>query len=144
MKVEVVDDHANHLGLWIIAVRNNQWVLQGLRADRHTPREDRLVKLAATSIRRHVKIRGEANPYDPAWERYFTARLGGQMVIHLRGNRQTLHLWRDQQGYCPVCDQLITTVTGWHNHHIVRRTSVRIGQCPESSVGASRLSTTSP
>jgi RNA-directed DNA polymerase len=41
---------------YFTAVRNNQWVLQGLRADRGTPREDHLVKLAATPIRRHVKV----------------------------------------------------------------------------------------
>jgi RNA-directed DNA polymerase len=45
---------------YFTAVRNNQWVFQGLRTDRGTPREDHLVKLAATPIRRHVKVRGEA------------------------------------------------------------------------------------
>jgi RNA-directed DNA polymerase len=27
-----------------------------------------------TPIRRHIKVRGEANPYDPAWKEYFVAR----------------------------------------------------------------------
>ena len=37
--------------------------------------------------------------------------------------RWTLRLlWKEQGGICPVCNQKITTVTGWHNHHIVWRT----------------------
>ena len=31
-------------------------------------------------------------------------------------------LWKEQNGLCPVCHQRITTLTGWHNHHIVWRT----------------------
>ena len=108
---------------YFTTVGNNHWVFHGLRPGPDTPREDRLVKVAATPIRRHVKVRGDANPYDPAWERYFTARLGRQMAAHLRTNRQVLQLWREQQGRCPVCEQPITALTEWHNHHIVRRTS---------------------
>ena len=38
--------------------------------------------------------------------------------------RWTLRLlWKEQGGICPVCNQKITTVTGWHNHHIVWRTN---------------------
>lgn len=33
-----------------------------------------------------------------------------------------LYLWREQNGLCPVCDQPLTQLTGWHNHHIVWRT----------------------
>src|SRR5262249_13447172 len=39
----------------------------------------RLVQAGATPIRRHVKIRGEANPYHPAWELYFEGRLATQL-----------------------------------------------------------------
>jgi RNA-directed DNA polymerase len=34
----------------------------------------RLVYAADTPIRRHIKIRGEANPFDPAWKSYFADR----------------------------------------------------------------------
>jgi RNA-directed DNA polymerase len=34
----------------------------------------RLVHAAATLIRRHVKVRSEANPYDPAYYKYFVSR----------------------------------------------------------------------
>ena len=83
--------------------------------------ERRLVRLASIPIQRHVKVKGEANPYDPAWERYFETRLDVKMAHNLRGRSQLLSLWRKQKGCCPVCEQPITHVTGWHNHHIVWR-----------------------
>src|SRR5947209_222876 len=79
--------------------------------------------LAASSIRieRHTKIRAEANPYDPAWETYFEKRLDVQMVVRLKGKRWLIHLWKEQQGLCPICNQKITKITGWHSHHILWR-----------------------
>lgn len=76
---------------------------------------------AATPIKRHAKIKTEANPYDPQWEVYFEERLGLKMAAHLRGRRALSALWKEQAGLCPICRQLITQVTGWHNHHIIWR-----------------------
>jgi RNA-directed DNA polymerase len=75
-----------------------------------------------TPIKRHRKIKGEANPYDPVWEVYFEERLGLKMADNLRQRRQLIRLWKEQNGLCPVCNQKITKLTGWHNHHIVWRT----------------------
>lgn len=72
-------------------------------------------------IKRHRKIKGDANPYDPAWEIYFEERLGLKMLNNLKGRRQLRHLWKEQNGICPNCQQKITKLTGWHNHHIVWR-----------------------
>jgi len=72
-------------------------------------------------ITRHRKIRGAANPYDPAWELYFEERLGVSMESNLIGKRKLLHLWKEQGGVCPVCTEKITRLSGWHNHHIVWR-----------------------
>ena len=80
-----------------------------------------LLKAADTPIRRHVKIKRDANPYDPAWEEYFELRDGFKMERSLRGRRQLIALWRSQSGICPICNQRITRETGWHNHHIIKR-----------------------
>jgi RNA-directed DNA polymerase len=82
----------------------------------------RLVYAARVPIQRHIKIKGTANPYDPGWELYFEKRLGVKMSSDLKGRRQLLYLWTEQGGICPVCEQPITRLTGWHNHHIVWRT----------------------
>lgn len=43
------------------------------------------------------------------------------MLDTLKGRRQLRQLWIEQEGLCPVCQQKITELTGWHNHHIVWR-----------------------
>ena len=49
-----------------------------------------LVKAKSIPIKRHVKIRSEANPYDPEWETYFEKRLDVKMVQNLKGKRTLL------------------------------------------------------
>jgi RNA-directed DNA polymerase len=81
----------------------------------------RLYDLALTPVKRHTKVCGEANPYDPNWEQYFEHRLEIQMAQKLKGYRKLLYLWYEQDGKCPVCIQKITKTTGWNAHHIVWR-----------------------
>lgn len=100
--------------------KERNWIFFG-EGDRSSKWEAWLYTAARTSIRRHVKIRGEANPYDPAWEMYFEKRLGVKMKDNLSGRRKLPYLWKEQDGICPVCKQKITELTGWHNHHIVWR-----------------------
>jgi RNA-directed DNA polymerase len=81
----------------------------------------KLVYATDTDIKRYRKIKAEANPYDPFWEAYFEERLTLRMGIELLGNRIAWRLWQNQKGNCPECDELITTETGWHIHHVVPR-----------------------
>jgi len=140
-EVFVAVDHAIFKSLWQWAKRRHphkrrrwirakyfktiggrHWVFSGQRRTRQGETQDvRLASAADVPIRRHVKIRGEANPYDPAWETYFEERLGVRMAGTLRGRRKLLYLWRQQRGLCPICNQKITKLTGWHSHHIVWR-----------------------
>lgn len=96
---------------------NRQWVFYG----EYNGKEHLLIRASDTPIRRHTKIQGEANPYDPAWEMYFEKRLSVKMLGNIRGRKQLLSLWKEQSGICPVCNQPITQITGWHNHHIIWR-----------------------
>lgn len=80
-----------------------------------------LVRTTTTPIKRHVKVKGDANPYDPKWEEYFERRDGFRMERSLKGRKQLIALWRSQKGVCPICNQRITRETGWHNHHIIKR-----------------------
>jgi RNA-directed DNA polymerase len=81
-----------------------------------------LLTASSVPIQRHTKVKGEAIPYDRGWEPYFEERLGMKMAGTLVGRWTLRLLWKEQGGLCPVCNQKITTVTGWHNHHIVWRT----------------------
>jgi RNA-directed DNA polymerase len=100
----------------------DRWVFAGeLPGAKGQVQKSWLYAVAALPIRRHTKVRAQANPYDPAWEVYFEERLGLTMAQHLSGRRKLLHLWKEQGGLCPICQHKITTLTGWHNHHIVWR-----------------------
>lgn len=78
----------------------------------------RLFAAASLPIRRHVKVRTTANPYDPAWEIYFEQREYNRVLADLEDRPRLRQQWRRQQGICPVCGERITKETGWHNHHI--------------------------
>jgi RNA-directed DNA polymerase len=101
----------------------NNWVFLGHVMQPSGKVQDvRLFRASSVPIRRHTKIQGEANPYDPQWEPYFEARAGVRMARNLQGRRQLLRLWQEQEGRCAVCQQRITQLTGWHSHHLVWRT----------------------
>ncbi|HSH82321.1 MAG TPA: group II intron reverse transcriptase/maturase [Herpetosiphonaceae bacterium] len=96
-------------------VQGRDWVFYG----EATGKERYLFDASSVRIKRHVKVKGEANPFDPAWEVYFEKRLGVKMMGNLTGRRQLLRLWKEQNGSCPVCHQKITEITQWDNHHTV-------------------------
>jgi RNA-directed DNA polymerase len=43
------------------------------------------------------------------------------MAANLKGKRWLLHLWKEQDGLCPVCNQKISKISAWHSHHILWR-----------------------
>lgn len=80
-----------------------------------------LVSLASFRKKKHVKIDGNRNPYDPKDEDYFDARLARRLESDLKGRRRLAWLWYLQEGRCPNCAQKITRETGWHIHHVIKR-----------------------
>jgi RNA-directed DNA polymerase len=112
----VADKHFHTYG-------GRRWVFSGEVAnDDGTSKHVWLYRASNVPITRHIKIKGEANPYDSKWEVYFEQRLGVKMAHDLGGRRKLLYLWQEQNGLCPLCQQKITKMTGWHNHHIIWRT----------------------
>jgi len=95
----------------------NNWVFHGMMDERKYT----LYEAARVPIQRHTEIQGKANPFDPEWEGYFEERLDAQMMATYRGKQWLHHLWQEQNGICPVCQQKITKSTGWHSHHIIWR-----------------------
>jgi RNA-directed DNA polymerase len=73
------------------------------------------------SIKRHIKIRGEANPFDPKFETYFEERTTSKMRDKLKGSKRLLCLWLNQGGNCPVCRQKLMDDMQWRLHYIVRK-----------------------
>ena len=119
--------HSTKSGQWIKkkyfhAIGHRKWVFCGeIKNQEDKIRKVQLFHLTDIPIQRHIKIKAAANPYDPAWELYFEKRLGLKMAADLQGRRRLLYLWQEQNGICPICNQKITQLTGWHSHHLVWR-----------------------
>ena len=97
-----------------------EWIFTAKVKDKDgKPREIRLVQANDIKIERYIKIKGEANPFDPAQEAYFESRLGQKMEGNLKGKTQWLRLWWRQDKECPQCHEKITKETGWNIHHIL-------------------------
>jgi len=100
---------------------NQNWRFFGKAKDKdgNTIQNWLCLSSATTINKKYPKIKGDCNPYDPAWELHLETRLGIKMEKTLQGKRRLMYLWKEQGGICPICTQPITQVTGWHNHHIV-------------------------
>lgn len=53
-------------------------------------------------IVRHVKIIGDANSFDPTYNKYFETKLYRKMANSNTGKRTLELLWKKQKGTCPV------------------------------------------
>jgi RNA-directed DNA polymerase len=100
--------------------RGNNWCFFGERCDDEgQPSKVWLYRAKSTPIQRHIKVKGEANPYDPVYETYFEDREGSHMLDTFRGTQTLRFLWKGQRGLCAVCYTKITRITGWRVHHCV-------------------------
>lgn len=110
--------HPNKGARW---VRRRYFRTSGQRQWVFTDGASTLMWLASFTKRRHIKIRSDANPYDPADEGYFDTVLQRRMLATLAGRRKLHWLWSRQQGVCPRCRGKITKTAGWHIHHRIWR-----------------------
>jgi RNA-directed DNA polymerase len=88
---------------------------------RFADRDKVMLSLMSFHKKPHIKIDSSRNPYDRVDEDYFDARLARQMQSELKGRRKLAWLWYWQEGLCPHCGQKITRETGWHVHHVIKR-----------------------
>ena len=100
------------------SVKSRNWIFSGETTD---GREFQLLQAADVAIKRHIKIRGDANPYDPKDERYFDQRLKMKWLLGEKGSGRLRPLWLQQEGTCLVCQRKIIYNAGWELHHIIRR-----------------------
>ena len=115
--------HKNRRFHWVKSkyfktVGKRNWVFSG------EWEESKILRLFSCNdvvIKRHTKIKAEANPYDLAFEEYFEQRLERAWRESMQGKRKVLMLWLRQQQCCVMCRHKITKETGWNVHHIVER-----------------------
>lgn len=115
--------HSNRRKLWFkrkyfASEGTRNWIFHGVYP---SGKLTKLFYANDTPIKRHTKIKAEANPYDPMDELYFEQRLARAWKEKQYGSAKVLKLWQQQDKRCPMCKQLITADTGWNVHHIVER-----------------------
>ncbi|EAR09493.1 hypothetical protein MED297_02697 [Reinekea sp. MED297] len=98
--------------------KTRSWIFHGL--DEYGDRWD-LLYANDIPIKRHKKVKGEANPYDPEFEMYFEDRVEATFRSSMEGKRKVGTLWLRQNYCCPMCNQKITPETGWNIHHVVEK-----------------------
>lgn len=116
--------HKNRYKRWVRSkyfhtVGGERWVFQSVDV---FGKPKRLFKSKSTPIKRHIKIKAEANPYDRNFELYFEQRLiksWKEKQLH-RGKLRMI--WMRQKHRCLICKQLFKDHNDWDIHHVVRRT----------------------
>lgn len=83
--------------------------------------EARLLNISSVAIQRHVKIKGNANPFKDEYNLYFEKRWRDKTIRNLKGNAKLLKLWLNQKGICLICKQKLSTEYEWDTHHIVKK-----------------------
>ena len=107
---------------YFVRHRGRDWSFFGETCDDEgQPSQVWLYHARSIPIKRHVKVKGDANPYDPAYETYFEQREEAHMQDTFRGTRTLRFLWQEQRGLCTLCNTKITRLTGWRLHHCVPR-----------------------
>ncbi len=84
-----------------LSARSTDWTFfSETCADEGRPNKLWLFHAQSTPIQRHVKVKGDANPYDPTYETCFEEREGAHMLETLRGTRTLRYLWHEQRELC--------------------------------------------
>jgi len=80
------------------------------------PKYVQLVHLAAVKTKKHVKIKYDANPYDPEYTHYFEERQTRKRLEALKGWKSSLkYAWELQKRKCPICGQTLNLNSLWWN-----------------------------
>ena len=77
------------------------------------PRILALLSATETRIVRHVRVKSDANPFDPVWDFYFAQRQRSRMLQRLQDRSFPKRLWQRQEGICPGCGQPIDDEDQW-------------------------------
>jgi len=114
--------HRNKSRPWILktyflSVKDKPWLFSDGKGTT-------IFQMTKVPIRRHVKIRGAFNPYDPEWEVYLETRREQRLPDAVQSVKR-LKLWMRQDGRCPFCGGVLDgdrDDCGWSSfqvHHVV-------------------------
>ena len=89
----------------------------------------RLFRASQIKIKRHIKIKQDANPFDLEWEIYFERREKDKLLQKRNGKEQAHYLLEKQNNLCALCKENIPPKTKWEYHFKQRWTHGGSCQC---------------
>ncbi len=81
----------------------------------------KLLYCSEVTIKRHIKVKAEYNPFDPTHELYGERLRQQRDLDKFEHRKQLASLYKSQQGMCALCQAPLGDDTGWHDHHIIYR-----------------------
>jgi RNA-directed DNA polymerase len=107
--------HANKTGRWIAERyfphrQGESWRFTDPNTGKQLMRVQEAVK-----AQRHLKVKGEANPFDREWEAYFQRR--DRQLTMQASSRFRANMLTRQNGTCPACRQVIQSEEDLELHH---------------------------
>jgi RNA-directed DNA polymerase len=107
--------HSDKTGCWIVDHYFPHRPEETWRFTDPTTGKQLLQVREAVKPQRYLKVKGEANPFDPAWETYFQQR---DRALALRASSPfRAKLLRQQHGLCLGCRQVIQVEEDVERHH---------------------------
>ena len=97
--------------------QGRNWIFTGDRKDGSG--KCWLFKANMTAIKRHTKIKSEANPYDVTQEAYFESRQMARIKEGRLWSGKLRLIWERQARRCIICGQRFHDDSDWDVHHIV-------------------------
>ncbi len=108
--------HPNKSGKWIASryfgeQDGHQWIFKDKASGKS------LIKVSqAIKQQRHIKVKGDANPFDSEWQQYFQSR---EIKLKMRSvNSYIGKVLKRQNGLCPVCRQVMELEDDLHLLHL--------------------------
>lgn len=124
--------HKNKGHRWIArkywhSVGTRKWTFASVNKSANSGEEYFPLEYATnTKIIRFKKIVSEANPFDERWNTYYEERNGEKMLNSTKGREKLIRIWRLQKRCCPICQERITSETGFRTHTLIQNAQKRL------------------